>query len=237
MDVSVALPVAVIVLAGLVVAAVLLLFFDPSANDGAASIIGAGGVPLAVSALTIQMVFPAVQAKTRLRRSFLWWTLGVLPVGILALSVPGILRDPEYFEGVVGGLGATLFLVVIGLLLGAVAWFFVVLPVALLVTAVGRVLRGERPAAAWFLVPLGALALDVAIMLSATAVDPVGVRGRAGGVRTVLAILGATDGVRVESEPALWSARAFWLIALGCFAGAWWTARRAARTTVASEAE
>jgi hypothetical protein len=233
--VSIAKPVAAFVVAGLAVAAVQMLALDPQANDGAATFVAAFGVPMVVVALSIQLVMHNTLHNRRTRFGFVWWPLVVLPLGILALSVPSILASPDYFEatdagGIAAALGIHLMLILFGTLFGALLWFFIVMPSWQLVLTFVRIARREPHAAVGLIMPSVLLALGVFILLGAGALDLTGaLPGRFAAPQIVLALLGLPGNYGVQSPLLLWLMRGLLLAIVLVFVVPWWLDRRASR--------
>lgn len=238
--VSITWPTAGLVVIGVAVAAVQLLVLDPRANDGAAMMIAAAGVPMVVVAACLQLLVHHVSRNRRARLTFLWWLLGALPIALLALAVPGVQRAPDYYDvqngwDIVGALGITAFLIVLGLLLGPVLWFFVVMPLTALVAAIIRIVRREKNAAVGLVMPLVLLAVTAVIVIGALAVDlSDALPGRAGGIQVIWAILGVPGVYAVDSEPLLWVVRVIVAVIVLAFVAPWWRGRRARRDGCAS---
>jgi hypothetical protein len=174
--VSILRPVMALVVAGIAVGTLLLWVLDPSADDGAAPFVAMAGVPMLVSALTVQLVVGHLVAGRRLRLTFLWWLFAVLPLALLVAAVPAVLADPDYFGsstvgGTLGVLGMLAVLVLLGYGFGALLWFFVVMPLAHLGRSVVLLVRGEHPSAAAFVMPLVLLSLAAVILLGSGALD------------------------------------------------------------------
>lgn len=230
--VSILRPVIALVVAGAAVGLLLLWALDPSANDGASAFLAMTGVPMVVLALTIQMVAHNSLAMRRTRFDFVWWLFGVLPAALLVAAVPAVVADPEYFgSATVGGTLATLgmyaVLILLGYGFGALLWFFVVMPLAQLVGAVIRMIRGEKGAHVGLIMPVILLALAAVILVGAGALDLSGaLPGRFGWPQIVLALLGIPGEYRVESEAGLWVVRALIVGAALVFLVPWWLARR-----------
>ncbi|WP_124896562.1 hypothetical protein [Microbacterium sp. Y-01] len=123
-------PVAAIVLGALAVSWMILTVLDLRENDGAGPIIAMFGIPALAAAVIIQIVMARLGERKRVPKAVFWWVLAVLPLGTLAGFVVAILRDPDYFiadEGPWMLIWVPIFIVV-GLLLGALVWFFFVFP-------------------------------------------------------------------------------------------------------------
>ncbi|MDP5226591.1 hypothetical protein Q9R02_05415 [Arthrobacter sp. YJM1] len=227
------MPTAAVVIVALAIAWLLLTVLDLQENDGAAPTTALFGIPAAVSALVIQFYLAAAAAirpekpmhsleampgAQRVRRSFLWWVLGVLPAGILAGFGVAMLREPDYFFG--DGPWMLLWIpvfVALAMLLGAVVWFFLVFPLALLVKAVGLTSRGEG-SPDLFVWPIVLLLLGVIAVVGGLSTQFGGV-GRAAYGPIIAAVLGVPGNYRVLWEPGLWIVRAILAVILLWFGG------------------
>ena len=194
----------------LLIAAVPLLLLDPQADDGAATLVALVGVPMLVPAALIEIARRGPRDQSMGRAGW-WWLLAVLPLGIAALAIPTILQNAEYFEAtswgsVLGTLALMLVLVYVGLLLGFLFWFFVVFPLSLLVGAVVSLVRGERPRALAFVIPVSILLLTGVILVGAMSLDDL-LPGRFASGQIVMAILGIPGSYDVTWEAGLWIVR------------------------------
>lgn len=238
--VSILRPVMALVVAGIAVGTLLLWVLDPSADDGAAPFVAMAGVPMLVSALTVQLVVGHLVAGRRLRLTFLWWLFAVLPLALLLAAVPAVLADPDYFGsstvgGTLGVLGMLAVLALLGYGFGALLWFFVVMPLAHLGRSAVQVVRGERPSAAAFVMPLVLLSLAAVILLGSGALD-LGdtLPGRFSWPQILMALLGIPGDYRVESEAALWVVRGLVVGIALVFVVPWWRARAERRAAARS---
>ncbi len=105
-------------------------------------------------------------------KAVFWWVLAVLPLGTLAGFVVAILRDPDYFiadEGPWMLIWVPIFIVV-GLLLGALVWFFFVFPLVSLVTVIRLIARGEAKPGA-LIMPIVLLSLGVLSIVGGLSID------------------------------------------------------------------
>ena len=220
-SVSITRPTAVVVVLALAVAWLLLTVVDLRDADGAASMMGMFGIPMIASAIVIQLWMSAVTAvrlerpmrtleempgAPRVRRSFLWWIGGVLPAGILAGSCVAVVREPDYFlsDGPWMLIWIPVF-VALAMLLGALVWFFVVFPIALLVKAVRATVRGEGTAG-MYVWPVVLLLLAALCIVGGLSTDFAAV-GKAAAVPVVATILGLPGEYEVIWEPGLWIVR------------------------------
>lgn len=165
------------------------------------------GIPAVASAIVIQIVVGRTPEPTRPPRAVLWWMLVVLPAGILAAFPVAIARDPDYFIGDDGPwmlIWVPIFIGV-GVLLGALLWFFFVFPLVRLWTAIGRIARGEATASS-VVVPLVLLALGVLCVVGGLSIDTDG-SGRMSWGAIIAAFLGLPGGYDVIWEPGLWIVR------------------------------
>lgn len=167
-SVSLTLPVALISVLAIVAAAIPMLFLDPEANDGAAFFVGVFGVPMLAVAIVIQVALSRLGGgRTARGRGWLWWILLVMPVGILVLCIPAMMRNPTYFDAessqaAFGSLFGMALLLVMAMLCGGLVWFFVVFPLVGLVGVAMMAYRGDP-------VPTGSFVLPV-VLLGVTAV-------------------------------------------------------------------
>lgn len=209
--ISVTFPVALISIGALLVAAVPLLLVDPRANEGVAVLVAVLGIPALASAVVVEVVRRPIAADRRLRPGWLWWLLGVVPLGIVLCSIPAIQREPEYFVAeslgtMLGTLALMLVMVYLGLLLGALVWFFVVFPVVHLAKALMLMARGERSGAASLVMPLAMLTLTAIIIVGALSLDDL-LPGRMAGGQIVMALLGVPGSYEVVWPAGLWIVR------------------------------
>jgi hypothetical protein len=232
--VSIQGPVIGLVLAGIAFATLLLWALAPSDNDGASQFVGFFGVPMVVTSIIIQIIAHLwVHRHEKVRFTFLWWPLLVMPLALLAAGVPAILADPDYFEastvgGALAALGGFVFLMVLGFGFGALLWFFVVMPLSQIVVVIGRMLRGER-AAHGLILPGILLVLAAIILLGTGAVDlSEAGPGRFAWPAIVAALLGLPGEYRVQSELALWIVRVLVLGVILAFILTWRYAKKAA---------
>ncbi len=232
-----------LVIVGVAVGALLLWALEPSSNDGAPQFVALVGIPLGVTALTIQMIAHNSITNRRTRFNFLCWLFAALPGGLLAASLPSVLANPDYFGsasicGVLGALAMNLVLILLGYGFGALAWFFVVWPLFQLVGTVIRMVRGEKRAAVGLLMPLVLLTLSGVILVGAGALDLSDAGpGRFAWPQILLALLGIPGNYGVESEFALWIVRLMILGVTLLFVVPWLLSRRAERFAGLEEAE
>ncbi|REJ03905.1 hypothetical protein DY023_16415 [Microbacterium bovistercoris] len=240
---SIARPTAAVVLFALSVALLMLVVLDLRDNDGAAVMIALFGIPMIAAAIVVQFYLSAaagiraerpmqaleeMQDAQRVSRSFLWWILLVLPVGVLAGAVFAILREPDYFLG--DGPWMLIWLpifVAVALLLGGVVWFFFVFPVALLVKAVRASLRGEG-APAMYVWPIVLLLIGALCIVGGLSTDFATV-GKAATIPVILSILGIPGPYQVLWEPGLWIVRGIIAVLMVLFVATWLKDRPARR--------
>lgn len=204
-------PIALISIATVLIAAVPLVMLDPQADDGIAVMVAWIGVPAVASAVIVEILRRRLTPDRRLRGGWMWWVFGVVPIGIVLCSIPAILRNREYFVAesvgaMLGALAMSYLVVWIGLLLGAIAWFFVVFPLVHLVSALVLVARGERAGAAGLVMPLAMLTLTAIIIVGALALDDLA-PGRMAGGQIVMALLGVPGSYEVVWPAGLWIVR------------------------------
>lgn len=200
-------PVAAIVLVALAVEWMLLTLLDLRDNDGAAPLIAMFGIPALAAALIIQLVMSRLGDRKRVPLAVLWWVLAVLPLGTLAAFGVAVLREPDYFVGDEGPwmlLWVPVFIVV-GLLLGALVWFFFVFPLFSLVTVIRLIRRGEATPRA-LIMPLVLVGLGVLSVVGGLSIDT-DASGRASWGAIIAAFLGLPGGYDVVWEPGLWVVR------------------------------
>lgn len=200
-------PVAAIVLGALAVSWMILTVLDLRENDGAGPIIAMFGLPALAAAVIIQIVMTRLGDRKRVPKAVFWWVLAVLPLGTLAGFVVAILRDPDYFvadEGPWMLLWVPVFIVV-GLLLGALVWFFFVFPLVSLVTVIRLIARGEAKPGA-LIMPIVLLSLGVLSIVGGLSIDTDS-SGRASWGSIIAAFLGLPGNYEVIWEPGLWIVR------------------------------
>ncbi|WP_314426947.1 hypothetical protein [uncultured Microbacterium sp.] len=200
-------PVAGIVFGALAVSWLMLAVLDLSDNDGAASLIAMFGIPAIASALVIQIVMMRLGERKRVPRPVLWLMLAVLPLGTLLGFVVAILREPEYFIGDESPwmlIWVPIFICV-GVMLGALVWFFFVFPLVSLGKVARLIARGEaRPAA--LVMPLVLLALGVVCVVGGMSMSS-GEIGRRAEAQIIAAFFGLPGTYEVIWEPGLWIVR------------------------------
>ncbi|CAM3493993.1 hypothetical protein OCAE111667_12635 [Occultella aeris] len=224
--------VAVISIIAVLIAAVPLLLLEPQGGDGAAPIGAIFGVPMVASALIIEVVVRAHMSNRPLNRMMLWWVLGVLPVAIVACAIPAVLDDPEYFAyetplGAVGTLGGMLVLAYVGILMGALLWFFVVFPLAHLVMALIARARGDKEGGRIGVGSFFLLALAAVIIIGALSLDGLAA-GRAGLGQIIAALLGIPGSYEVVWPAGLWIVRGI-VVGLVLTFGGWQAIMRRVR--------
>ncbi|WP_350347679.1 hypothetical protein ABIQ69_13695 [Agromyces sp. G08B096] len=210
-DRTVTLPIAVVSLLAVVLSAIPLLLLDPQADDGFAVFAAVAGVPMLASAVVILIVSRTVGSSRRFSPRALWWVLVVMPLGILACSVPTILGNAEYFEaetagGFIGTLALMLGIIVFAMALGGLVWFFGLFPLDMVVRLVERRVRGERISAGMFVVPLVFLALGAVIVIGGLSLDGLA-PGRIAGGQILGALLGIPGTYDVAWPAGLWIVR------------------------------
>lgn len=200
-------PVAAIVLVAIAIAWMLVTLLDLRENGGMAPIIAMFGIPALAASVIVQLVMASLGERRRLPEPVLWWTVVVLPLGILAAFIVALLREPEYFVGDDGPWMLVWVPIFIGLslLLGAVIWFFFVFPLVSLATVIGRIARREAKVSA-VAMPLTLLALGVLCVVGGFSIDADG-SGRASWGSIIAAFLGIPGAYDVLWEPGLWIVR------------------------------
>ncbi|WP_127476658.1 hypothetical protein [Microbacterium sulfonylureivorans] len=134
-----------------------------------------------------------------------------MPVAILLCSIPAITQHRGYFEaetfgGTVGALALILVVTYAAILLGALVWFFIVLPVVLMARIVVDLARGRHPSWKRYVIPPGILALGAFVMVAALAIDDLR-PGRMATGQIISALLGIPGTYTVVWEEGLWIAR------------------------------
>src|SRR5690606_16129801 len=87
-----------ITLLTILLAAAPLYLLEPDANDGFAMFAATFFLPAFACAILITIAMPQLE-KSRLRvTAVLIWFGVVLPIGIIGLSLPSVLQNPDYFE-------------------------------------------------------------------------------------------------------------------------------------------
>lgn len=200
--------VAAIVVVALAVNWMLLAVLDLRNNDGAAPIIAMFGVPALASALVIQIIMTRLGDRKHVPAPVLWLMLAVLPLGTLLGFVVAILREPDYFIGDDGPwmLVWVPIFICVGVLLGALVWFFVVFPIAGLIRLVPMIRRGEAAPTA-LIMPLIFLSLGVVSVVGGLSVSS-GEIGRRAEAQLIAAFFGLPGTYEVVWEPGLWIVRA-----------------------------
>lgn len=205
--VSIARPTAAIVIVALAFNWLLLTLLDLRDNDGAGGIIAMFGIPALASSIIIQIATMRLAPTVRLDRSFLWWALVVFPAGTLIAFVVAILRDPDYF--IADGPWMLIWIPIfvgVGLLLGALVWFFFVWPSVMLVTRVRAIARGESTAGGALVLPLVLISLGVLCIIGGLSVDTEH-SGRASWGAIIAALFGIPGAYDVIWPPGLWIVR------------------------------
>lgn len=198
--------VAAVVILAIAFAWLLLAFLDLRDNDGIAGTIAIFGIPAVAAAIIIQIVFDRAVSKKRIDRAVLWWALLVLPVGVLGAFVVAVIRDPEYFlmDGPWMLIWIPIF-VFLGILLGALVWFFFVFPSAMLIRNAVAIARGQMRAS-MLIPPSVLLALGVLCIAGGLAIDTDGI-GRMAWGAIIASFLGIPGDYEIIWEPGLWIVR------------------------------
>lgn len=229
--VSIAVPVAVLSLLGIAFAWMAMVILDPRADDGFASMFALFGVPMIVAAIVIQLFGDRVTSagKANLRGGFLWWVLLVLPAGVLSTLFVAVPAHDDYFiadDGPWSLLWMPL-LVYLGILMGALLWFFFVLPLTWFARGVVAAVRGRQP---WrtLIAPLALLSLGAVVLVGGLSISA-DLPGRAGWGSVIGALLGIPGGYEVKWPMGLWIVRILVLgVILLCCSGPFrtWLRRR-----------
>lgn len=212
-------PVAAVVLVAVTIAWMLLTLLDLRDDDGMAPLMAMFGIPALAASVIIQLVFIQLAERRRIPKSVPWWTLVVLPIGVLGGFVVAITRDPDYFIGDDGPwmlIWVPIF-IWLAILLGALVWFFFVFPLVSLAVVIGRIARGEaKPGAV--VMPLVLLSLGVLCVVGGLSIDTDG-SGRASWGSIIAAFLGIPGAYDVLWEPGLWIVRGIVAAIVLVFAG------------------
>ncbi|OAN33066.1 hypothetical protein [Microbacterium sp. H83] len=210
--------VAAIVVVALAINGLLLAVLDLKDDDGAAPIIAMFGVPALASALVIQIIMSRLSERRRVPAPVLWLMLAVLPFGTLLGFVVAIAREPEYFIGEESPwmLVWVPILICVGVMLGAVVWFFLVFPLASLMRVIRLLSRGEAKPAA-LIMPLVLLTLGVVCVVGGLSVST-GEIGRRAETQIIAAFFGLPGTYDVIWEPGLWIVRAIVAVIVATFA-------------------
>ncbi len=199
--------VAAIVIGALAISWMLLAVLDLQDNDGAAPIIAMFGIPAIASALVIQIVMTRLGKRKRVPKPVLWLMLAVLPLGTLLGFVVAILREPDYFIGDDGPwmLVWVPIFICVGVMLGALVWFFFVFPLVSLAKVIRLLARREaRPTA--LIMPLVLRALGVVCVVGGMSMSS-GEVGRRAEAQIIAAFFGLPGTYEVVWEPGLWIVR------------------------------
>lgn len=199
--------VAAIVIGALAISWMMLAVLDLQDNDGAAPIIAMFGIPAIASALVIQIVMTRLGKRKRVPKPVLWLMLAVLPLGTLLGFVVAIVREPDYFIGDDSPwmLVWVPIFICVGVMLGALVWFFFVFPLATLARVVRAISRGEaRPTA--LIMPVVLLALGVVCIVGGMSVSS-GEVGRRAEAQIIAAFFGIPGTYEVIWAPGLWIVR------------------------------
>jgi len=216
---SISFPVAIISLTTLAIATLPLMLLDPDRADGLPMLLSLFLFPMIAGGLIIELV---VLCKLRQQEPFwtlLWWPIGVLPAGLLAMSIGPILAHPDYFDvtsfaSAAGVMLTFALLVFLALLLSFVFWALVVFPLRMLGLAAFDAIRGERVAAFRVYVPLILLAIPAIALLVVGSLGDLEAN-RAVIVHIVLALLGIPGDYEIVWEPGLWIVRGIMIALIG----------------------
>ena len=200
--------VAGIVVVALAINWMLLALLDLQDNDGAAPIIAMFGVPAIASSLVIQIIMTRLGERKRVPAPMLWLMLAVLPIGTLLGFVVAILREPDYFIGDESPwmLVWVPIFICVGVMLGALVWFFFVFQIAGLIRLVPMIRRGEA-APTSLIMPLIFLSLGVVSIVGGLSVSS-GEIGRRAETQLIAAFFGLPGTYEVVWQPGLWIVRA-----------------------------
>lgn len=200
--------VAAIVVVALAINWMLLALLDLQDNDGAAPIIAMFGVPAIASSLVIQIIMTRLGERKRVPAPMLWLMLAVLPIGTLLGFVVAILREPDYFIGDESPwmLVWVPIFICVGVMLGALVWFFFVFQIAGLIRLVPMIRRGEA-APTSLIMPLIFLSLGVVSIVGGLSVSS-GEIGRRAETQLIAAFFGLPGTYEVVWPPGLWIVRA-----------------------------
>lgn len=222
-------PVAAVVGCALAISWMLLVLLDLRDNDGAAGTIAMFGIPAIASALVIQLVMSRLGERKRVPKAVLWLMLVVLPVGTLLGFGVAILRDPDYFVGDESPwtlIWVPIFICV-GVMLGALVWFFFVFPLVSLARVIGLISRGEAKPTA-LIMPIVLLALGVVCIVGGLSMSS-GEVGRRAEAQIIAAFFGLPGTYEVIWEPGMWIVRGIVAAIAATFAVSAIAARRQRR--------
>lgn len=211
-------PVVAVTVITVVVAWTMLLLVEPGDHDGImGNLVIFVVLPLA-GALCLQFFLSVPGDDRRTRRAVLGWALAAIPGGVIAAFAVDAVRDPEYYlqDGWGPAVLMAVFVWVMFALCGALVWFFLVWPVAGVVSLLR--LRRTDPAAAAQLgsaalvLPVVVFVLGVGAVVAGISIDPLG--ARVGAVTAVFALLGIPGAYEITWAPGLWIVRGILVLVL-----------------------
>lgn len=204
--VDLTLPIAAVVVISILASATPLLSLVPGDGDGAGWVLSALVMPALAVAVAGVMWDQTVTRPRNLTGNPLWWLLLVLPVGTFLAAIPGILLHPEYYDPPITVILTSALMVVIGMLIGPLIWFFLLMPGVRLIVGLIRWMMGRAPLWQAFIPGILLLPLGALIILGPLAASGFGA-GRAGGLSFLLALLGIPGSYDVVSPGLLWILR------------------------------
>lgn len=216
---SISLPVAIISLATLAIAAVPLQLLDPDSVDGLPMLLSLFLLPMIAGSLIIELVVLCKLQQQEPLWTLLWWPIVVLPAGLLAMSVGPMLSHRDYYEvtsfsSAAGVMCTFALLVFLGLGTSFLLWTLVVLPLRMLCLAAFDAIRGERVAAFRVYAALILLAIPAISLLVVASLGELDA-SRAVVGQMVLALLGIPGDYEIVWQPGLWIVRGITLALIG----------------------
>lgn len=199
-------------LSAIAVAAIPLVLLDSQATGGVSDWMGILVLPMIAIAIGVEVARNHYTPEGATPRAGMVWMFVVMPLGILALTIPGVLANPRYYEaesfwGAVGAGVLILLLIVVGVLCGFLVWFFIVFPLSAIISNLVAIARGEKRTLATFAMPVILLALSTLILLLTTTFDGILPNPVAGLLQLTAALLGIPLAYEVVWEPGLWIVR------------------------------
>ena len=219
---------AILTLVGLCIAIVATTVVDPTAADGAWTMVAIIAVPATVVAGAIQILTYRLSLNRSTSKSVWLWPFAVLPVVLMAVMWFAVRGTPDYYAdggSVLGAWAMMLLPLLMGMLLGPIVWFFVLFPLGFLISALVGRLRGDKGDSV--LVPLIWLGITACILLLTFGGD---FAGRRPGIFALIpALTGLPLGYEVQVPWMLWVVRGFALLCIGLAVWGWLRRRAVAR--------
>lgn len=216
---NISLPVAMITLAALAIAAVPLLLLNPDNSDGMQVLLSLFIVPMIAIAVIIELVVLCKLGLQEPEWTLLWWPLVVLPAGLLAMSISPMLAHRDYydvtsFSDAVGVMLSFVLVIALGFVFGFLVWMLGVFPLRMLSLAAFDALRGDRVARFRVYVPLFFLAVPVLTLTPVLSLGELeGSRAAIGQI--VRAAFGIPGDYEILWEPGIWIVRVVGLALIG----------------------